>query len=314
MKDRKLFITSIIFFVLYIVFIIGIFSPLKSVFMPFVTAAAFVYFLSPLVNYLKKLKVPPFISVGLIYLIIISIVVFSVFFAIPTIYEAIEKVWGIFNTFFSGANIDTKSVFSKGAEKAYTTVMGLIKAGTVFFVGAVSAFYILTGTEELKRNIKELVPFELKPTIKLLIDDVKASLDSFFKGQIVIAFILFLIDTVFLYAMGIPYALGLGAIAAVLDVVPYVGAIVGCGIILAITLISNPGKVIIVFVGLIIIQQIENNIISPKISSDTLSLHPSVTILVLYIGAFGGFWGILLAVPLTSIFCKICQRFIQSIV
>lgn len=314
MKDRKLFITAVIFFAIYLIFIVGIFSPLKEIFMPFVTAVAFVYFLAPLVNWLKKFKIHPIISVTVIYVFIISILIFAVFFAIPTIYDAVIKVWGIFESYLKNTNTDLKDVFTAGAEKAYTTAVGAFKLIMVFFVGGVSAFYILIGQDGIRKSANELIPIGFKPYFKLLLDDIKSSLDSFFKGQILIALILFVIDTFFLYVMKIPYAIGLGAIAAVLDIIPYAGAFIGVGIILAVTLISAPGKILIVFIGLLIIQQIENNIISPKISSDTLSLHPSITILVLYLGAYGGFWGILLAVPLASVFCKICRRFIQSVV
>lgn len=313
MKDKKLFITSIIFFVIYLLFIIAVFSPLKNVFMPFVTALALVYFLHPAIVWLKRFKINPVVSTAAIYVLLIAVIAFAVVFAIPTIYEAVQKIWQLFSKYFGEVNFTITDVVSAGAEKAYSTAVGVVRVLTMVFVGAVAAFYILAGKDEIKVGINELIPLELKSSFKVLIDDVKASLDSFFKGQLLIASILFVIDTVFLYMMGIPYAVGLGAIAAILDIIPYAGAFIGIGIILAVTLVSDGGKLIVVFVGLMIIQQIENNIISPKISSDTLSLHPSVTILVLYLGSFGGFWGILLCVPLTSIFWKICRRIIQSI-
>lgn len=282
--------------------------------MPFVTAFAFVYFLSPAVNFLKRFKITPVISTLVIYALIICAVCFSVLFAIPTIYEAVLKIWDLLSVYFEKINTNGVDFFSIGAEKAYSTAMGLVKMGTVVVIGAVAAFYILTDKKEIVDSLKEFIPLDLKPSFKILIDDIKASLDSFFKGQFLIALILFVIDAVFLYAVGVPYAAGLGTIAAILDIIPYVGATVGIGIIMAVCLVSCPDKLIIVIIGLLIIQQIENNIISPKISSDTMELHPSVIVLVLYIGAFGGFWGILLALPLSSIFCKIFKRLIQSII
>ena len=313
MKDKKLFITSIIFLVLYLVFIIAVFSPLKAIFMPFITAMVLVYFFYPLVNYLKNFKINPVISTLAIYVLLIGILLFAVIFAIPTVYEAVNKIWGIFNTYFDEVEFNVSSVVSAGAQKAYSTAVGLFKVATTFFVGAIAAFYVLAGKGEIKEGVGELIPLDLKPSFKVLFDDVKASLDSFFKGQLIIALILFIIDTLFLYAMGIEYSVGLGLIAAILDIIPYAGAFIGAVIILTVTFVTSPEKVIIVLIGLLVIQQIENNIISPKISSDTLSIHPSVTILVLYLGAFGGFWGILLSVPLASILGKICKRIIQSI-
>lgn len=316
MKDKPLFISSVIFFVLYLLFMIAVFSPLNKIFSPFVTMFALVYFLSPLVNMLKKLKVNPVIATSIVYVFIIGVLIFSVLFAIPKIYDAVLKITEILTDYLSIWGIDEirRDMFTGNMGRVYTTVVSVIKTATTFVVGAVAAFYALAGGEGIREALKEFVPLNLKPSFKILMDDVKLSLDSFFKGQFLIAAILFVIDTVFLYVMGIPYALGLGAIAAVLDIIPYVGAFVAMGIIVLVTLVAAPEKAIVVLIGLLVIQQIENNIITPKISSDTLALHPSVTVLALYVGAFGGFWGILLAIPLTCIFRKIAQRFIQSII
>lgn len=314
MKDRKLFVTSVIFFVFYFLFVAAIFTPLKNIAMPIVTALVLVYFLSPMVKYLEKFKIPPIAATGVVYGGIIGIAVFCVIFAVPEIYDAVLKIWEILEGYFNVLLQNKERLISQGAEKAYLTAVNIAKAVTVVFVGAVSAFYTLSDGRDIKEKLKELVPVELKPYFKILLDDVKMCLDSFFKGQLLIAFLLFIIDTVFLYAIGVPYAPGLGAIAAVLDIIPYAGAFVGVAIIMVVTVISLPEKFLIVLIGLLVIQQIENNIISPKISQDTLKLHPSVTVIVLYIGAFGGFWGILLSVPLTSVFCRISKRLIQSII
>ena len=292
-----------------------IFSSFKEVFSPFITAVALVYFLSPAVNFLTRRNVNSIVATLLVYCVIVIIVLFAFVFAAPKIYSAIFKIADILIEYFKGEEIKgLTNLFSGHVTGLYSTVVSVAKKTTTAFIGAVAAFYILSDEKRVKMAINEFVPLNLKPSLKVLLDDAKLCLDSFFKGQIVIALILFVIDSVFLYSVRIPYAFGLGFIAGVLDIVPYAGAFIAMGLILLVTAITSPGKIIIVLIGLLIIQQIENNIITPKISSDTLSLHPSVTVLVLYLGAYSGFWGILLAVPLSCIFKKICDRFIQSIV
>lgn len=315
MRDKPLFIVSLICSIIFLLFLLTIFSPLREIFSPFITAAVLVYFLSPCVKWLERFGIKPVIATFIVYAFISGVVVFSIVVAIPKIFDAVLKIWDILITYFDKSNI-TKiphDVLIGSAGGVYTTVMSLVKSVLSAFVGIVAAFYILSD-KKASEKFGELVPERLKQPFKLLADDIKMCLDSFFKGQILIAAILFLIESVFLFFMGIDYAVGLGAIAAILDIVPYAGAIIASVLIVLVTFVTAPQKTVIVIIGLIIIQQIENNIITPKVSSDTLSLHPSVTVLALYLGAFGGFWGILLSIPLTCILKKIFQRLIESIV
>ncbi len=315
MRDKPLFIATIIFSILFLVFLLTIFSPLGEIFSPFITAMALVYFLSPCVKWLEKFKIKPMLATFIIYAVIAMIAVFAIAFAIPAVNDAVVKILGIVSSYFDKEYIGTipPDVLLGSAGGVYTTLMNVVKSLLSVFVGIVAAFYILSD-KKASEKFSELIPEGIKPSFKLLADDIKMCLDSFFKGQILIAAILFLIVSAFLFFMGIDYAVGLGAIAAILDIVPYAGAIIASVLIVLVTLITAPQKTIIVIIGLLVIQQIENNIITPKVSSDTLSLHPSVTVLALYLGAFGGFWGILLSIPLTCILKKLCQRLIQSIV
>ncbi len=315
MRDKPLFITSIIFFILYFFVIIAVFSPLKKLFSPFITMLGLIYMLMPCVNFLKKLKIKPVWATLIVYATLIVAFLFLAMYAIPKIASAVYDVWNIINKYTSGIDekIFNENILKNNVKNVYDTMLSAVKMFLNMLVGFAAAFYVLSDTERVKKSVAEFIPVALKPSIKVLMDDVKVSLDSFFKGQLIIAFLLFLIDGIFLYVVGIPYSWGLAFIAGVLDIIPYVGATVAFAIVLLITLTSRPSKLILVFIGLLIIQQIENNIITPKISSDTLSLHPSVTVLSLYVGSFGGFWGILLAIPFACVFRKIFVRFIQSL-
>ncbi len=316
MRDKRLFIASIIFFALAVGFILAVFSPLKRVFSPFITALALSYLFLPWVKYADKLRIKPIVAVLIIYALIALAGVFVLTFAFPRVYNALISVWEILREFLERLNLSgyINGIFSNGEKGVYTTIVSAARWFFDFFVGIVAAFYILSDVKNVKNAFKELIPTNLIPSFRILIDDVKLSFDSFFKGQILIAVILFLMDGVFLYAVRVPYAWGLAFIAAAFDIVPYAGAFLAMGIICIVTLISSPSKIFLVLTGLLVIQQIENNIITPKISSSTLALHPAVTVLCLYLGSFGGFWGILLAIPLTCVFKKICERMIQSLV
>lgn len=316
MRDKPLFITSVVFLLLYVLFLVAIFSPLRNVCSPFITAMVLVYLFLPAVRLLEKFKIKSIIATAVVYFLILAGGLFAVLYAVPKIYGALLEIGDVLKTYFEAykfTGIEGK-LFQRGIGGVYTTVVSATKGAINVLVSFVAAFYILSDIKNVKAAFSELVPVKLMPAFRVVIDDIKVSLDSFFKGQVLIAAILFVIDGVFLHVMKIPYSWGLAFIAAVFDIVPYAGAFVAIGIIILVTLISAPDKLIVVIIGLLIIQQIENSVITPKISSDTLALHPAVTVLALYVGAFGGFWGILLAIPLASVFRKIFMRFVQSII
>lgn len=314
MKDKPLFTASVIFLFLYILFIVAVFSPLRGFFSPLIIMGAIIYFLNPLVKKLIRLRIKPAFATLFVYVVACIAAAFILSVALPKITGAIIKVADLLIPVLDSAHLQIKSteLLSFGTDKVYSVAVALFKSGAAFVVGATAAFYFLSDTN-VKENTLELIPKKIIPSFKLLGDDLKMCLDSFFKGQILIAAILFAIDCTFLLFVGVENAVGLSAIAALLDIIPYAGAIIGGALIVLATLLTAPEKAVIVLIGLLIIQQIENNVITPKISSDTLKLHPGITVLVLYIGAYGGFWGILLSVPLACMLKKISERFIQSI-
>ncbi len=316
MKDRELLITSIIFMCLFLFVIIAVFSPLSKVFLPFITSFMLCYFFAPLVNILEKLKIKRIFGTAVVYAVFFSALAFILIYAFPLIYEAVKELYSLFAIEAEKRGIDIYSFdfVSSGADKIYTMGIGAVKKGAAGFVGAAASFYIITDIKKVKSIFAEFVPDKLKPSFHILIDDTASSFNAFFRGQIVIAFILFLLEGTLLFALGIPYAWLLGLMGGLLDIIPYAGAFAAIIIMCAVTLVSAPKKILFVLIGFFIIQQLENNVISPKVSSDSLSIHPAAVILTLYVGSFGGFWGILLAVPLACVFRKITQRLLQALI
>lgn len=315
-RDKPLFISSVIVTVIYMAFIIVLFTPLRGVFSPFITAAVLVYLLAPFVRRLEKWGVKSTAATFIVYAVILTAGSFILLYAAPKIYSAVLKIAELLAQYMTDAAGERLrgALFEGGMGRIYTTVISATKGALNTIVSFAAAFYILCDMKNVKEALKEFIPLKLVAPLRVISDDVKSSFDSFFTGQLLIAAILFVIDGIFLYAVKIPYSWGLAFIAAVLDIIPYAGATVAIGIIILITIISAKEKLLVVVTGLLLIQQLENNYITPKISSETLAIHPAVTVLALYTGAYGGFWGILLAIPLVCVFKRLFIRFIQAII
>ena len=315
MKDKPLFIASIFFLFLFLLAVLGMFSPLKSVFSPFIALLAVCYFLSRPIARLEKWGVKRGIAALLVYAIIFSVSGFLAVYALPKAYSAGVEIYAMLEALAEnfGIRLEPDLIFSR-AGMIFETGIGVVKGVAAAFVGIAAAFYILADSDCVKKSLKELIPEGFLPSFRVLYDDVKYSLNSFFHGQLVIAAVLFLLEGGLLFALRVPYAWVLGMVGAVLDIVPYLGAFVAFFLIMSVAFMSVPEKLIWVAIGFLLIQQLENNVISPKISSGSCSLHPASVILMLYIGSFGGFWGILFAVPLGCILKRIMQRIVQSLV
>jgi predicted PurR-regulated permease PerM len=120
-------------------------------------------------------------------------------------------------------------------------------------------------------------------------------------GQLVLMFIIFVLDFTALSIFHIPYALILAMLAGILEIVPYLGPIISATLASIIGFFISPITGLIVLGVLTTIQQIESHIIVPQVMKKAVGLNPVVVILALLIGAqLGGVLGAILAVPLAT--------------
>jgi predicted PurR-regulated permease PerM len=102
--------------------------------------------------------------------------------------------------------------------------------------------------------------------------------------------------------IGVDYAIVIGVISGICNMIPYVGPLVGTVLAATMGLLSGrPIMILWAIIAMLIVQQIDNNLIAPKIVGDSVGLHPVFTMLVILIGGnVGGLVGMLIAVPLTA--------------
>jgi len=140
-------------------------------------------------------------------------------------------------------------------------------------------------------------------------------LSCFIQGQLLTALIIGIMETVALAIIGVKYSPILGFIGGISNIIPYFGPFIGAIPSVAVALIDSPVKAFWTVVAFLVIQQIDNAFISPKIIEGRLGLHPITTILaVLAGGEFFGIIGMLVAVPVTAVLKVILKRLIEAIV
>jgi predicted PurR-regulated permease PerM len=133
-------------------------------------------------------------------------------------------------------------------------------------------------------------------------DRVNNVAGRYIRGQILISIIVGVLCTIVLLVLKIDFAVLLGAIAGIFNLIPLLGPLVG-GIPAALAaLFISPLKALLVILLFIAIQQIDNYVISPNVMKYQVGVHPGLIIFSLIAGgALFGFWGLLIAVPTVAI-------------
>ena len=131
---------------------------------------------------------------------------------------------------------------------------------------------------------------------------------AYLRGQLSLCLIIGAASTIMLAAFGVPQALLLGTIAGMFEIIPNLGPFIGAIPAVLVTLLFDPIKALWVALGFVIIQQVENAFLVPRISGNAVRFHPAVVIVLVLVGSeVAGLWGMLLAVPLAAMVRDVCS-------
>jgi predicted PurR-regulated permease PerM len=191
---------------------------------------------------------------------------------------------------------------SKFATTVLPVLVSFVAVGALFVVIPVVAAYMLLEAETMKRTVLGFFPEHRQPKALALITDLDRVVGGFLRGQIIVAVIIGVLVTVLLLVLHIDYAFLIGAVAGVLDVIPYVGAIAGWLPAFLIALFTKDFEsALLVTIGIVVINQLEGHIIAPNVVSKSVELTPLAVILALIAGGeMAGIPGLLLAVPVAG--------------
>lgn len=192
------------------------------------------------------------------------------------------------------------------SENALAAVLGLgrglgvaLSVLSYIVLVPVITYYLLRDWDRLRARLLELVPPHARERIRSFGERYDRLLNRYLRGQLLLASIVGVIIGVGFWIAGFPYALLLGIVAGVLNVVPYLGLAVSLAVAVMIALFSGAIAVSLFKVAVVFgVEQMLENVIAPRIVGDSVGLHPVWVILALFLfGFFFGFVGLLIAVP-----------------
>jgi predicted PurR-regulated permease PerM len=189
-------------------------------------------------------------------------------------------------------------------------------AGVISWVGALVcwavapiyfAFFLMADTSRIE-NLERYIPLLKSETRKDLLYLFKEFLNiivAFFRGQLIIAFLQGLLFAIGFTIVGLNYGFVIGLTLGFLNIVPYLGNIIGLATALPLAFFQEGGgvtRVLAVLVVFAVVQMIEGYLLTPKIMGDRTGLHPVVIILAIFFwgSALNGIMGMILAIPLTA--------------
>ncbi|MDD2422513.1 MAG: AI-2E family transporter [Heliobacteriaceae bacterium] len=172
----------------------------------------------------------------------------------------------------------------------------------------VMTFYFLKDWEMIGQEAARLAPHRFRPDVLVVAGEVDKVLKAVIRGHLLISLIVGGLTTLGMLLIGMDYSLLIGIVAGIADLIPYFGPIIGMFPAVVLGLLESPRLALWAVGVMILIQQVESNLISPKIMADSVGLHPLAVIFALLTGGhFFGVLGLLLAVPVVVVGKVICR-------
>ncbi len=319
---------------LFIAVLGGILYLLSPILTPFVAAAILAYICNPLVTRLTALKLSRTLSVVIVMsgLMLSSILMLLILLPLlevelarlgtrlPALIETIRVQLLPKLQQLLGASLQFDSIALKNFAVTHLQSAGGVagkllpwlsdSGGVIMSLLAnllllpVAMFYLLRDWSDLTRRVDELIPRARYQMVSAILVEIDTVLAEFLRGQISVMLVMSVFYSAALWMTGLEFALPIGIVAGLLVFVPYLGMVIGLllATLAAVMQFTTFGEVLWVWAAFAAGQLLEGMVVTPRLVGERVGLHPLAVIFALM--AFGqvmGFFGILLALPLSAI-------------
>lgn len=313
----------------------------STVFIPVLLAGILFYMLNPIVNLITKVKFGKYRitrtwATTLVFLLLLGLVALAATVFIPKVLnqlvtlanqipDAANQGQKMINQLFRDMNsqqllkkIDFASLTDKlsaNVNKYAETIFNGVTNGLGGFISAaanaviiavtvpVVLFYMLKDGYRLAPTIKGLLPVRHREQTMELLGKMSQTISKYISGQMIECLFVGTFTAIGYVIIGTPYALLLGVIAGICNIIPYLGPYIGIAPALIVSF-SNGGVWSVVYniIVVLIVQQIDGNLVYPNVIGKSLEIHPlTIIIILLAAGNIAGLMGMILAVPLYAV-------------
>jgi len=300
---------------------------LQNILVPLFFSVLFAYLLYPGATRMENVGIPRIITNlvliigivaflgGAIFLIGILIANFTADFSevkeqveenLEFFKESISNLFGLDEDQMQGAVEDIDGLADYILEFFTATTNTIVAFGLM----PVYTFLLLLYRNKFESILMSITSDEKKETAKRIINDIAEIVPRYLKGLIVVVILLMFINSGVFWLIGLEYAILLGVIAALFNLIPYLGTVLGYGAALLLVLATqDPSMAIWVVLAFFPVQFFENNILTPNITGSYVRINPLVIIISLLAGAM--MWelaGMLLVIPYLAMMKIVCDN------
>jgi len=331
----SLTIVKVVLVIFGLLFFYAIRSILAMVFVAWVLSSA----LDPWINWLHRYKIPRGVSILSVYVAAAAVLTLSIILLVPPVTNELNSITQNLPSYYGSLRQSLEGIkqtssqygllsavqqgLDHAAQSINTATSGIYDAvssvlsGIVTLIGIlVIAFYLTVDEDGLKKFISSLTPVSYQPYIIHKVSQIQKRLSGWLGGQLLLMVFVGTLTGVSLWILGVKYSLVLGILAGIFEIVPVIGPVLSAvpAIFFAFTdYTTAPYKPFIVLIMFVLIQQVENQFLVPRVMKRAVGLNPIIIIVSLLIGArLGGLLGVLLAVPSVAILDVFLQDFLAD--
>lgn len=203
----------------------------------------------------------------------------------------------------------TPDVAQNIVNHSWTFTIGIFQVMVILIALTMIIYYLLADKDYLKEKFIEFFPEEMKLKAADILTNISNKVGGYVRVQILSMISVGLMMTVVLVILGVDYAMLLGLITGILDIIPLLGPTIALGVILLIAYPLGIIKIIIIIAGFLLVQQLSNYIVRPILFGKFMQLHPLMIFLALFLSEqFLGFWGVILSPAIAAMVCVLIDE------
>lgn len=328
---------------LAILLLIWFLYEVRSIVLLFLITGSLAYIINPTITkFAHKLRLKRGIAIGIFYIMIISPIVailvlilpilgnqiMSLVRDIPKYYEALTdslrrlqdtvqtnpEMQRLLDSFLASIQPRIENYLATMGVKAFNFIVTLTNSIFTLILAIVLNFYFLIDMENIERWFMSILPENIKDKTLNALKEINVSFKSFLKAQAILCLFVGIADGLGAWILGVNYALILGIIAGFTEIIPYLGPFLGAIPAIVIALTISPWKALEIAIWYLVVQQIEAHFVVPNVMGKTMGLHPLTVIFSLLVfGKLLGFWGVILAVPISAIIKIVLRIYLTDI-
>lgn len=270
-------------------------------------------------------------SIMLTYLLLISLIVGFIALVVPMIVRESQQLWEARNRIWEQISVWGEGVLEqyellpervrqqvddtlRDLSASVTRILQQAVEGTVVAIQYTFsvvlgitivpfwAYFLLRDYDQIRSSIYDSLPRAVQEDVGSIVRLLDRTIGSYLRGELVLMIVVGVLQTVGMTIVGVPYALVLGVIAGLLEVVPNIGPTLAAVPAILVALSGGPVRALLALAVARVVQMIENSLIVPRVLGQTMGLHPVVLMVMLVVGAeIAGLPGLILAPILTAV-------------